>query len=543
MKICAQCQSPFEVTDADRAFYKKMDVPEPSLCPDCRMQRRYAVRNERNLYRRHCDLCEREIISMYSGEKPFPVYCPECWWGNKWEETDYGKEFDFNRPFFDQFRELRNTVPHVSLARVNSENCDYCNFLGDCKNCYLIFGSVYSENCLYGSPYYSKNCIDNLVIRECEHCYECVDSRKLYHCLYCQDCYESSDLIFCYDMKGCSECIACAGLRNKKYHVGNKAYKKEEYEKIKVKINLSDNEQKEGIKKQLEQIKLNIPHHYMPNNNTENVSGTHIYNSKNTHQSFYTDRCEDCGYCAQVVDLKDCYDCSYTEENELCYEYLGNYGAKNTLFSTLSRDTYSVYYSEYCMNGKYLFGCSGIRNKEYCILNKQYSKDDYKKLIPKIIEHMRKTKEWGEFFPISHSPFDYNESVAQEYFPLAKEEAVRNGYSWKDTNQKNNQTQKEKTQRKTKEVKDSVTNNILFCKKCDKNYKITSQELNFYRNMNLPVPLNCPDCRHKERLALRNPSHIYDRRCANCSAEIQTTYSPDRPEMVYCETCYLKEVY
>jgi Zn ribbon nucleic-acid-binding protein len=543
MKNCKNCSTGFEITPSDRQFYNRINVPEPTLCPDCRQQRRYAIRNERNLYKRECDMCKKGIISMYSTDKPFPVYCPECWWGGKWHGEAFGRNFDFSRPFFDQFAELQARVPRIGVYLVNSQNCDYCNFTGDCKNCYLIFGPVYSEDCMYGSAYYSKNCLDNLVTRECELCYECTDSRKLYRCMYCQDCYGSDHLLFCYDMQGCSECIACAGLRNKKYHIENKPYSKEAYEAVKNKIDFCDSGQMQGVKKKLDEIKLQVSHHYMPSNNVQNVSGSHIYNSKNTFRSFFSDRCEDCAYCMQVVDLKDCYDNNYTEENELCCEYLGMYGTKNTFFSTFSRHTYEVFYSEYCINGKYLFGCDGILNKDHCILNKPYKKGEYEALIPKIIEHMKSTGEWGEFFPITHSPFAYNETVAQEYFPITKEEVVEKGYKWKNPDKKDYQPQTFEVPREINDVQDNIINEILACANCGKNYKILTQELKFYRDMSIPIPKKCPDCRHRDRLALRNPRKLFSRACAKCGTLVQTTYSPDRPEKVYCEQCYLKEVY
>jgi len=543
-KHCTNCPEQFTITDRDQKYYDRIKVPAPTFCPTCRQQRRYAIRNERNLHKGECDMCNKGVLSMYSDDKPFPVYCPKCWWDGDWHGTEYAQEFDFNRPFFDQFAELQAKVPRISVYLASSDdNCDYCNFLGDCKNCYLTFGAVYSEDCMYGSAYYSKNCVDNLVTRECELCYECTDSRKLYNCMYCQDCYHCDHLLFCYDMHGCSECIACCGLRNKKYHIENKEYSKEDYEKIKSQIDFCNPNQMQGVKKKLEEVKMTIPHHFMPNSNTQNVSGTHVYNCKNTFNSFYVDRCEDCAYCMQVVDLKDCYDNNYTEENELCYEYLGMYGAKNTYYSTFSRHSYEVFYSEYSINSKYLFGCDGIFNKNYCILNKEYSKEDYEKMKEKIIEHMKSTNEWGEFFPIGHSPFAYNETVAQEYFPLTKEEAVTKGYKWKEKDKKEYLPQMAEIPQNIIEVKDNIMKEILACNECGKNYKIISQELKFYRDQKLPIPKKCPDCRHRERLNLRNPRKLYDRKCVKCEAAIRTTYALDRKEKIYCEKCYLATVY
>ena len=484
---------------------------------------------------------------MYSVDKSFPVYCPDCWWSDKWHGSSQARDVDFNRPFYEQFAELQKEVPRISLYLVNSENCNYCNCIGDCKRCYLTFGTVYSEDCMYGSSYYSKDCVDNLVTRECELCYECTDSRKLYGCMHCQDCYDSNHLLYCYDLQGCNDCIACTGLRNKNYHIENKPYSKEEYEAIKKALDLCNLAHRKEWQQKFDALKQKTVRHYMPNNNVQNVSGTHIYNSKNTFHSFFVDKCEDCAYCMQVVDLKDCYDNNYTEENELCYEYLGMYGTQHTHFSTFSRHSYETFCSEYCINSKYQFGCAGMRDAEYCILNKKYSKDDYEKLAGKIIEHMQSTGEWGEFFPATLSPFAYNETVAQEYFPLTKEKVKAKGWKWREVKDEIPNVQKiipaEKLPSSIADIPDDILNWAIKCEKTERPFRIIKQELVFYRKMNLPIPHFHPDVRHEERMKLRNPRKLWKRECGKCEKEMQTTYAPDRPEKVYCEECYLKEVY
>ncbi|MDD5041242.1 MAG: hypothetical protein PHX87_03145 [Candidatus Peribacteraceae bacterium] len=553
---CRQCSAAFEITQEDLAFYDKISpvfagkkelIPAPTLCPECRQQRRYAIRNERNLHKRTCDLCGKSGLAMYDSEKPFPVYCPSCWWSDQWHGESAGRPFAFDKPFFEQFALLQRDVPRIGLYLVNSENCDYCNYLGDCKSCYLTFGSVYSQDCLYGSAYYSKDCVDNLVTRECELCYECTDSRKLYSCLFCQDCYHSDHLLYCYDLQGCSECIACAGLRNKKYHIGNKAHSKEEYDAVKAKITLCDSRTTKALRAQMEAVKLATPRHYMPSSSVQNVSGTHLYNSKNTFQSFFVDRCEDSAYCMQVVDLKDCRDCNYTEEDELCCEYLGMYGAKNTFLSTFSRHTYDVWYSEYCINAKHLFGCAGIRDRQYCILNKQYSKEEYERLVPQIIAKMRADKKWGEFFPVELSPFAYNETVAQEYFPLTKEEAQKRGWQWQEEKEEAPKVSKvipaEKLPDSIDDIPDDILNWAIECEATKRPFRITKQELDFYRRNGLPVPRRHPDQRYQDRMAQRRPRKLWKRQCQKCQKPIETAYAPGRSEIVYCESCYLKEVY
>jgi len=552
MKTCAQCNTSFEIYDRDKEFYdkiplllgdKKFPISEPNLCPLCRQRRRFSFRNERHLYRRKCNGSGKEIISMYSPDSVYKVYAQDVWWRTNWDATEYGRQFDFNKTFSEQFFELSKDVPRIALLNVNSENSEYCNFTGDVKNSYLVFGPIYTEDCYYGSPYYSKNCVDTLVLRDCELCYECIDCRKLYHSFYCQDCNNSDELIYCFDLQGCSQCIGCAGLRNKKYHIFNQAYSQADYEKFKKEIDLCDPESHKIISEKFESLKKNIPRQAILATNSENVSGSHVFFSKNTFESFFADRCEDCSYCSQVVDLKNCYDNNYTEENELCYDYLGMYGTRKTLFSLFCRHTDETYYSDYCVNCKNIFGCTNLHNKQFCILNKQYSKEEYEELVPKIIEHMRKTTEWGEFFTTSISPFAYNETVAQEFFPLTKSDTENFGWKWIDDDKKEFQPQTVEVPRDISQVKDSVCSEILACEVTGKNYRIIPQELAFYRKMHLPVPRKHPDQRHLERIAKRNPRRLFNRDCDKCGKSIVTSYSPNTEVKVFCNECYLKEIY
>ncbi len=147
------------------------------------------------------------------------------------------------------------------------------------------------------------------------------------------------------------------------------------------------------------------------------------------------------------------------------------------------------------------------------------------------------------FFPISLSPFGYNETVADEFYPLKREEALARGYSWKDPDPKEYQLQTYDIPTDIKDVPDTISKEILACETCKKNFKIVAQELALYRKKNLPIPHKCADCRHRARQTLRNPRKLWSRECSNCGCPIETTYSPDRPEKVFCEECYTKEVY
>jgi hypothetical protein len=177
-------------------------------------------------------------------------------------------------------------------------------------------------------------------------------------------------------------------------------------------------------------------------------------------------------------------------------------------------------------------------------LNKQYSKKEYEELVPKIIKHMKANNEWGEFFPHNLSPFAYNETVAQNYFPMSKGEVLERGWSWyEDVESKSYKGPEYEMPNDIKDVPDDMTRHILICEVSDKLYKIIPQELEFYRKINLPIPRRCPEQRHKDRMTLVNPRRLWERECNKCNKAIQSTYAPERPEKIYCEECYLKEVY
>jgi hypothetical protein len=241
------------------------------------------------------------------------------------------------------------------------------------------------------------------------------------------------------------------------------------------------------------------------------------------------------------------------DKAQLQYETHASSVSVHALFCNISHENNEIFYTDHCFNSNNLFGCIGLKHAQYCILNKQYTKEEYETLVPKIIEHMQKTGEWGEFFPVSLSPFAYNETLAQEYFPLSKESVgancnspFRKDWKWRDEENQVSDFKKiipgERLPDSIAEIPDDVLNWAIKCERTGRLFKIQKPELEFYRKMNLPIPHLHPDERHKDRMALRNPRKLWKRKCDNCEVSIETSYSPDRPEKVFCEKCYLEAV-
>src|SRR5665647_1715273 len=160
-RTCQSCKKDFIIEPNDFGFYEKMQVPPPTFCPDCRFQRRLLFRNNRVFYRRECALCKKSLLSVYNKERPYIIYCRDCWYSDKWNPTDYGREYDFSIPFFSQFCSLKSKVPKNNLHQTNFISSEYCNYGLDFKECYLLFGGNQNERVWFGNQIFdSRDSLD-----------------------------------------------------------------------------------------------------------------------------------------------------------------------------------------------------------------------------------------------------------------------------------------------------------------------------------------------------------------------------------------------
>jgi len=569
-KICQNCKNQFTIEPDDFSFYQKLEVPPPRLCPDCRQQRRMTWRNDYNFYIRECDLCKNRILSIYSPDKPMPVYCPKCWWSDKWSAKEHEQPLDFSKPFFPQFKSLLNKVPALAILNddgIASTNCQYTNYFALGKNCYMVINSWKIEDCAYSFCLVgARNVIDcGIILEGAEHLYHAVHVDTSSRSRYVFNSVGLLDCAYCYDCRNCSNCFMSIGLRNKQYCFQNKQYTKGEYEKILKSYALNTWSGAERARKEFAAFILQYPHRYANITNSVNCTGDYLVNSKNSKHCYIMVRGENSKYFERGDTIRDSYDCLSGGEQELCYDSINPDNSYRALFTSYCHKNSDVSYSDSCQSSEHLFGCAGLKNAKYCILNKQYTKREYEEIVPKFIEKMKENGEYGEFFPASLSPFCYNESVAQDEFPLTKDAVIAKGLQWQDSLTK---TEGKETLLEIpddiNDVADSILNEVLVCLSCKRNYRITKQELQFYRQHQIPIPRACFFCRLKQLYKERGPVHLWIRQCGcvgekslnaiyqntrqhfhgaeHCPNEFQTSYHPERPEIVYCESCYNSEV-
>ena len=215
-KICQNCKSEFVIEQEDFNFYKKINVPPPTWCPECRVIRRFSFQNNWNIYWRNCDKCGEKTLSVYSPEQKITVYCQPCWWKDDWDGTEFAMNYDSSRPFLEQFKELSKKTPFSTLTSLytSNKNCEYANGLAWCKDCFMVFWADFCENVYYSSLLNTlKHSVDCVRGYFSELCYESIGLGKCYRTFFSEECDNCIDVWFSRNCYGCTNCIGCVNDR------------------------------------------------------------------------------------------------------------------------------------------------------------------------------------------------------------------------------------------------------------------------------------------------------------------------------------------
>ncbi|MDP3948864.1 MAG: hypothetical protein Q8Q17_02865 [bacterium] len=587
-KVCQNCKQNFTVEPEDFDFYKKIDVPPPTFCPQCRLQRRLAFFNVFSLYKRPCDLCKKDFISAYKADSPYIIYCPKCWWGDNWEVFEYGRDYDFSRPFFEQFKELwlKTPILGISVDIPTMETSPYINHGGHIKNCYLLFHVDYNQDSAYCFSAFNSNAIfdcSNLMF--CELSYDLMHAYKTAHSIGSWDLNESINCAFLRDSENCQDCFASANLKNKKYYIFNKPYSKEDYFNEIKKWDLGSYKTYREIKKLAQEHWKKFPPKPIYEKFNTNSNGNRIYESKNCKDSFDVAGVEDSRYLMMMYQhsTKDSYDISSWGYNMSRSYECCNVGEDVSDARFSNESGLGATDIEYCKlsTGNHHFGCVSVKKGDYCIMNKRYSEEEYWKLREKIIVHMNEMPyiskatrdkspasakasagkqeageliyKYGEFFPVELSPFAYNETIANKFFPLTKDEALKNNYHWRDIELPSYQITKypKDLPDNIKDATDEILKEVVACADCNRGFRIVRMELDFLRRMNLPLPRECPFCRIGKKFdEWVKESKLVKRICDKCGAEFESPHKKEdypfdfaqgKPKIL-CKKCWLKEV-
>lgn len=303
--------------------------------------------------------------------------------------------------FYSSFRDLVRAKPQLHLQLRTSENCVGSDYLFQCKNAYLSSFLSETQDAYYSEYLYkSRDCVDCNFVSGGELCYECVDCSSLYNCSFLQDCHNCSHCDFSLDCINCKDCFGCFGLRQQRFCIFNRSYSEEVYREKVAQL------KKNSPQKILEILKPEFEKH--PRlyarmlKGGESCFGDYIYYSKNCFSCFNVRNVTDSAYIYESLStdsaVSDCYDCNYCYNLSGCYECLNSSNSSSCNFLMNSMNCSESEYLISCHNCQNCFGCVYLNNKQYCILNKQFTREEYEFAVRKIKEDLKQGALYGKNF-------------------------------------------------------------------------------------------------------------------------------------------------
>ena len=486
------------------------------------------------------------LITVFPADSRYPIYKSAEWWGDGWDPMLYGVDYNGERPFFDQMKELQEKIPRPHQEGKNNVNCDWCNDIWDSRNCYLSRHVSKCENLSYCYRVVEiKDSSDIVLSFNLQNSYDCLSCHNSFNLNFSENSRDCIDSYFLFDCRNCQDCFMCHNLRNKQYCIRNKQYSKENYEKKLSEIKLDSYKSVESLKDEFEyMLKKNAVHRENFNLKTTNSTGNYLNNCDKCINCFTWDDSQSCRNSLRGLFSKDCIDQSVSWHLELsgnnsCVD--GGYQIKN---STHSIGKYSEYV-DLCDDVEYCFGCVGLRKKKYCILNKEYDKADYEKLKDRIITDMEKRGEYGQFFPYSMALCCYNQSNGFVYFPnTKKEEIIKRGGCWseEDLSSEDGISSLELPD-SIFDTQSNISSQALICPESRYRFNISLAEYEFHKRKKFALPRLHFDLRvlHKSKKVsvLKN----YSCKCIYCERDIMAYYPPEWGyQKIACEECYRQNI-
>lgn len=407
-----------------------------------------------NIQQKRKDISFKDFIKEIASRRPMTFYKHE-WWISRYPQTDRvsnlvstdqyehqreefltkWKERNDEVSFFDQFSELFASLPKERCFQMAAwENTQYADVVRWSKDVYLSnFVVIWCENVLY-SMWCREDCTNVLnslmVYTGSENVYQSVWVITSYNVFYSKYLSGCSDIWFSQNMQWCTHCIACHDLQNKSYCIQNKQYTKEEY--------LS---KKQSFMKKTEKFDEWFASLSKPWFNLwswEDVSWTFVVESQNTSDSLLSYNLTDCknvvlwGWDDGDTNMNDVFIWWAVFSNDV-YAVHGTAESEHVYCSTLIIKSSQIYYSWGCESCSYCFGCIWLRNASYCILNKQYSKEERHRIVDEISTQMKNEWVLWDFFPSSMNPFYYNDTAAYLIDDTVDKDDIKNEwFLWRD---------------------------------------------------------------------------------------------------------------
>lgn len=290
--------------------------------------------------------------------------------------------------FFAELQRIILSQPKLPAAIVSCDACEFCNEVYNCKNLFYCFDTYSTTDSFYlFDCFMCANCGDCDYGVESELCYESVDPFKAFNCDFVEYCANIRDSAYSYNCFNCHDIFGCVNLKNKEFCIFNRQLTEEEYkEKVKKFKSLPS----EKILAVVDDLKKRFPLTQTIEGHNDNTTfGNYIHYNKNCYLCFDAAHDEDCGYLYDSFYCSTSYDLTYVAQGvDLSYQGIDSTRSFNNNYVIHINQCQDNSYLFNCFNVKNSLGCVGIKNKEYCILNRQFTKAEYETLSTQLLSQI-----------------------------------------------------------------------------------------------------------------------------------------------------------
>lgn len=516
-RTCKITKRSFQITKEEQEAYDHFALPYPEACREERLRQALCFLNERRLFWRTCSVTGQRIVSIYPETAPFPVVTTEVVQQLQAGNLRYGRDYDLRAPFFDQLYDVWRAVPRAATSAEQTVKSSAVHLTLFANHATLVSHSFYIDDCLY-----------SLHLVDCKHCIDCLHCSRLTRSYQCVDCHDGallrysthssgcSDSWFLYDSRNCRHCLCCVGLQDKKFCIFNAPVSEHEYWETLRTWNLDNRSACEDVRDRFAAFVREHARNKFFTDNPGSGSGNSLYRSSRIVHSYN---------CQDSAGLIDCYalfradgcvqGVGFGDGLEDSAQFISvGLGASRVVNCIECYDGVSdLSYSIGCKRSSHLFGCVGLVDREYCILNRQYSRSRYADLTGAIRRQLVTDGSWGRFFNLFFTPFAYNQSAAGDYMPLGEIQATYLGYGWAVEDEELRPSELlravdaaggeigEMPLAFSDRAIETLPQQIYVCELMGKPFQLSPREITLYLELGVCPPARSFEQRHKERLS------------------------------------------
>ena len=547
---CAISKKTWNLTQEELDIYREFNVPPIDLSPLTRMKIVTSwVIGKEIWWNRHAET--GEPVLSYIHPDCLVKVLPDKEWHTR-DFSDENADWDPSRPFIPQVVDLLRKIPMPALRQfIPPKNSVGAVTLGIEDSYMVLAGSGKLGNYIYISMEFD-NCCDIVYCRHVSNSHMLLRSVRMHDCTYAfesQDCLKSA---FLFDCRNCEDCFFATNQRNKKYIFFNEQLTKEEYERRMREINLGKYSVLEEYKKKFVDFVLENgiwPENF--NTASDECSGEYLMDCVRSKESYWISKCTDCYYFwwNKGAGERAVFVSGATEPNRLFY-CAGSPYSSNVKFSAIIDRSSDIEYCYGCTNVEFCFGCVGLKNKKYCILNKQYTEEEYWKKVDEIKSKMLDGGEYGQFFPVEASPVGYVFSQSMFLVGTSEEELEALKAPRLDPKSSDKISQQRSSgivPLHISEIPDDIAdvdpskfvNKPILDENLGRNFSIIQTEYNQYKERGLPLPRRHFTSRIDELIGFANKPYLVDTACRKCNKSIRAADNAKFPNRtVYCQACY-----